>query len=49
MIPFITAICISVLCLAGGYYIGYSEGFRFGYSKCLEHNSKKLKKFSKSN
>jgi hypothetical protein len=44
MFQLITGILISLICLASGYYIGYSDGFRFGYSKCLEHNSKKVKK-----
>ena len=47
MIIYISAILGGLACLASGYYLGYSEGFRFGYSKCLEHNSKKVKKVFK--
>lgn len=47
VIEYAAAIILMLICLASGYYLGYSEGFRFGYSKCLEHNSKKVKKVFK--
>ncbi|AZU99097.1 hypothetical protein pW4_82 [Bacillus phage pW4] len=47
MIQMVVTFLLCVACFGSGCYIGYSDGFRYGYSKCLEHNSKKVKKVFK--
>ncbi|AGR46690.1 hypothetical protein vBBak6_080 [Bacillus phage v_B-Bak6] len=47
IIQLIITILVAVFCLGIGFYLGYSEGFYVGYTKCLEYNSKKVKKVFK--